>query len=416
MTRKKQDHGALTELLTTASAELLRDLICRLAASRPDVLRECLEYIKVHALLSEEQRNKSAGEAALALWSELEPDLAELDSYGGGEYSETDHVGGLLYDLQNSLAAKDVEAEYRHNLLAEILPYIESGNAGLDDDLYGVAFAACYDDDDWRRLAEALERMKGDWKIRQAREIYRKLGDREKYLELRHLKMEYGDDFHDLATFYWETGDKEKALAVAEEGLTKGGGRMDDLRAFLAERARESGNREEYLVLQFTQATDDITLEKYKAFKELCTPVEWAGFEPRVLDGLGNAVDSDRLKIRMYRKEYEEALSVLVKGRYPVHDWDGGDELRAAKALEDRFPEEILKYYLSGLYNLNVNATRKEYARKAKVMEKIRHLLVDVLRADARWRDLAGKIKRGNMRRPALQEEFAAVVAGWREL
>ena len=157
-------------------------------------------------------------------------------------------------------------------------------------------------------------------------------------------------------------------------------------------------------------------MEKYKAFKEVCTPAEWATFEPKVLDRLNDAWDSDRLKIRMYRKEYEEALSVLVKWRYPVHDLDGGDELRAAKALEDRFPEEILKYYLSGLYNLKVNATRKEYARNAKVMTKIRHLLVDVLKADARWRDLAGKIKRDNVRRPAFQEEFAAVVAGWLEL
>lgn len=415
MAAKKEKQDALTELLTAASAELLRDLIHQLAVSRPDVRRKCLEYLKAQAPLSQEQKNNSAGEAALALWSELEPDLEELDSCGG-EYSEVDYVGGLLYDLQKSLAAKDVEAEYRHSLLTEILPYIESGNAGLDDELYGVAFAACYENDDWRQLAEALERMKGDWKIRQAREIYRKLRDREKYLELRRLKMELGDDFHDLAAFYWETGEKQKAVAVAQEGLKKGRGRMDDLRAFLAERARESGNREEYLALQFAQATDHITLEKYKAFKEVCTPAEWATFEPKVLDRLNDAWDSDRLKIRMYRKEYEEALSVLVKGRYPVHDWDGGDELRAAKALEDRFPEEILKYYLSGLYNLKVNATRKEYARNAKVMTKIRHLLVDVLKADARWRDLAGKIKRDNVRRPAFQEEFAAVVAGWREL
>ena len=416
MAAKEEKPDVLTELLAAASPELLRNLVHQLIISSPELRRECLEYFKEHAPLSIEQRTRSSGESALELWSELEPELDKLDRYGGGEYSDVDYVEDLLYDLMKSLAAKDIEAEYRHSLLAEVLPYIESGNAGMDDALFDVAFATCYDDEDWRQLASALERMKGDWKMRQAREIYRRLGDREKYLELRYLKMELGNDFHDLAIFYWETGEKQKAFAVAEEGLKKGRGRMDDLRAFLAERARESGNREEYLALQFAQATDHITLEKYKAFTGVCTPEEWAALESKVLARLGDAWGSEQLKIRMHRKEYEEMLAILVKGRYPIHDWEGSDELRAAKALEERFPEKILKYYMSGLHNLNANATRKAYARNAKVMAKIRYVLVDVLKSEARWRNFAVKVKQDNLRRPALQEEFASVVAGWQEL
>jgi hypothetical protein len=50
--------------------------------------------------------------------------------------------------------------------------------------------------------------------------------------------VEYGADYYDLATFHWEQGQREKAMAIAREGLKKGKGRMDDLRAFVAKGGR----------------------------------------------------------------------------------------------------------------------------------------------------------------------------------
>lgn len=416
MAKKKKRQDPLADLLTAASPEALADLIIKLASSRPDVRRECFEYLKKHASLSPEQKKRSEGEAVLALWSELVPDLDELDDHGGGDYSQTDDVGDLLVQIQEKLATGRIEGEIRRELLEEVLPFIKTGNAGLDDELYAMAFAACYETDDWRYLAQSFEAMQKEWPVGRAREIYRKLGDREKYLELRSRKMEVGADYHDLATYYWDQGDREQALAVAEQGWRLGKGRMDELRQFLAERARETGNRERYMALQFAQATDHLTLGTYKAFKKICTPGEWGAFEARILGCLGGARESEQVKIRMHRGEYEQALAELTKGKYPRHAFDGADELQAAAKLESRFPEEILKYYLTGLGARNVDDTRKEYARKAKVMVKVRHMYVDVLKAEDRWRDFAGKVKKDNLRRPAFQEEFAKAVPGWREI
>jgi hypothetical protein len=74
--------------------------------------------------------------------------------------------------------------------------------------------------------------------------------------------MQYGADFHDLATYYWDSGEKEKAIHVAEEGLSKAQGRIDELWKFVAMRAQEAGDRDKYIGLQFAQATDRLSLEK----------------------------------------------------------------------------------------------------------------------------------------------------------
>jgi len=416
MANKKQTDNALNNLLASAGPEILRDLVSSLAFQGPEVRRTCFEYLKAHAPLSTTQKQTSDGEVVLALWEELYPDLEEMDDCGGGDYHVADHVGDLLGQMREKLTDGNVSHEVRRELLEEVLPFIKSGNAGLDDELYDTAYAACREEAEWRWLACSFEAMKQDWPLDHARRIYRRLGDREKYLELRRLKMVYGLDYHDLAQFYREEGNREQALAVAEEGLKKGQGRMDELRQFLAGHALESGDRERYLDLQFAQAVASLTLEGYKTFKKICDPSEWKRFEPGILAKLVSARGQEKLKILMFRREYEQAVAVLIKKGHPLQAWDGSEELEVARQLERLFPEEILRYYISGLGNLNVNATRKEYAHKAKVMAKIRHVYLDILESEERWRDFAGKIKQENLRRPALQEEFARTMPGWREL
>ncbi len=406
----------MAALLETAPKAKLVDLIVSVAASHPAVRRECLAYLNRHIVLSPNQKKQSEGEKLLALWAELAPDLDELDAYGGGDYDADSHVSSLLQEIAQALSRKKTPAAYRQQLLDNVLPYIESGNAGLDDNLYDVAYAACYTDDDWGALAEAFETMGEDWKLDHARRIYRKLGNREKYLELRQRKLDTGADYYDLADFHWKAGERQKAMEVAEEGLHRGKGRMDELRQFVAKRAKSAGNRERYLALQFDQAIDHLTCDKYKAFRKLCTAAEWKHYEAKILAQLANARDTEQLRIRMHRKEYEDAVAVLTRCRHPLYAWDSAYELQTARRLESRYPEAILKYYLSGLGNLKNNAPRKEYTRKAQVMKKVHHVLVDVLHDAPRWRDFAIKVKQNNIKRPAFQEEFAKAVPGWRAL
>jgi hypothetical protein len=314
--KRKQDDPLAAFLETSPKARLV-DLIVRVAASRPAVRRECLDYLNRHTALSPSRKKQSEGEKLLALWAELAPDLDELDAYGGGDYDTDVHVSSLLQEIAQALSRKKIDSDYRQKLLDNALPYIESGNAGLDDDLYDLAYAACYTDDDWRTLAQAFETMGGDWKLDHARRIYRRLGDGGKYLELRQRKLATGTDYFDLADFHWKAGEKQKAMEVAETGLLKGKGRMDDLRQFVAKRVKSAGNRERYLGLQFDQAIDPLTCDKYKTFRKLCTVTEWTCYEAKILARLETARDTQQLRIRMHRKEYEKAVAVLTRNRYP---------------------------------------------------------------------------------------------------
>ena len=416
MAKKRKQDDPLAALLETAPKTKLVDLLVHLASTRPVVRHECLDYLNRHTALSPSRKKQSEGEKLLALWAELAPDLDELDTYGGGDYDADFRVSSLLHEIAQALSRKKIDAGYRQKLLDNTLPYIENGNAGLDDDLYDVAYAACYNDDDWRALAKSLETMHGDWKLDHARRIYRRLGDREKYLELRQRKLATGADYHDLADFYWKAGEKQKAMEVAETGLLKGKGRLDELRQFVAKRVKSAGNRERYLALQFDQAIDPLTCDKYKAFRKLCTAAEWKHYEAKILARLDNAWETEQLRIRMHRKEHEEAVDVLTRSRYPLYAWDSAYELQTAKRLESRYPEAILSYYLSGLGNLKTNAPRKEYTRKAQVTKKVHHVLVNVLCDASRWRDFAIKVKQDNIKRPAFQEEFTKAVPGWQAL
>jgi hypothetical protein len=417
MKKKKNDsQETLEKLLAEALPEQLIELISSLANSNGDVRYQVFDYLNKNISLSEQQQEVSEGEAIMALWEEIEPNLRELDDYGGGNYEDEENVGDLLYDLFQELEEKEIGKDYRDQIREQIMPYIISGNAGMDDALYDVAYATCQDNDDLRNLALTFESMNQDWPKDHARRIYLKIGDHEKYLELRKQKMEYGGDYYELANFYWNNGQKQKAISIAEKGLKKGKGRMGELREFLMSRAQESKDRPLLLNLQFEQTTDRLTLEKYKTFRGICSKDEWLSFDKKMEIQITQASIDEKLKIYMHLKEYKKAVSVITKSRYPFRTWGGDTSIKVASQLEKRFPEEILKFYSSGLGNLNRNDTRQEYARKASVMAKVRRVYVDIMKKNEQWISFAQKIKKDNLRRPAFQDEFGKVIKDWKTL
>jgi hypothetical protein len=145
---------SLHEVVQAAGVDVLRQLVLRMAATRPDLRRECLDFLMRNVPLAGAAKASAQAGAAFAIWMELEPGLAELDTYGGGDEDTQGNVGALLCELSERLKEGDLPLKDRRALLDLVFPYIDSGNAGMDDMLYDLAYAACHGEEDLRDLAE----------------------------------------------------------------------------------------------------------------------------------------------------------------------------------------------------------------------------------------------------------------------
>ncbi|GAI04983.1 unnamed protein product, partial [marine sediment metagenome] len=96
------------------------------------IRRSCIDSLKGKVTLSPSVRNSAESSAALTLWYEIEPELSELDEYGGGEYSMIDDVGNGLYQLVEILTEVTLVEEDRGELLDEVFSYIKSANLPVD--------------------------------------------------------------------------------------------------------------------------------------------------------------------------------------------------------------------------------------------------------------------------------------------
>lgn len=398
---------SLDELLAMADVDTLRDLVRQLYKNQPAAQRECLDFLRERLPIAGKQSREAAGEAVLLLWREAEPCLA------GESWREHGQCGGLLDDLVERLRAERIPSRVRRSIVDEGLMHI--GETDFEDDLYGVLYAASPSDEELRYLAGRLEEPGLDWPLEQARHIYRLLGDREKYLELRARKMVYGTDYYDLAMFYSEAGETDRALTVAKEGLLKGQGRLDDLRRFLANHALDTGDRETYLDLQFQQAIDGINVQSYQDFQRLCTDSEWVNYECRFVAALSHARPAEQLKIHLLRDESERAITILSSRPY---SWwhDDSAILTAVASLEKRFPEQVLEFYREGVGDITSAHQRNHYAHTAKLLLKIRRVWVEIMGQAVAWEKFARNIKAINIRRPALQEEFGRIIPDWKSL
>jgi hypothetical protein len=77
--RMKRSEDLLVRLVSAAEKDVLAELVLALAGEEPEARRKCFEYLKKHAALPKDEQGEAEGEALMALWMELEPDLSELE-------------------------------------------------------------------------------------------------------------------------------------------------------------------------------------------------------------------------------------------------------------------------------------------------------------------------------------------------
>jgi hypothetical protein len=287
---------------------------------------------------------------------------------------------------------------------------------GIDDALIEVADATCSSKPDFGDLALRYEKTDRSSLIKSAIQSYRKADEDENYLRLRLPRLDCSADFHDLATFYWDKGEQDKAVETATQGLAQADGSPGKLRPFFADAAKEMGDRETYLNLYFEEHTHYLTRSSYKAFEVLCTEKEWSLFEAKLKTLLN---DDDSLKvaeINDYRKDYDQVLRYFIASTANQRFFSRYDDYALAEAYEKRFPEQILSYYRAVVGKLDESHSRATYIHQAEIFARIRRLLVDTIHRPDEWRAYAKLIKLQNNRRPAFQQEFGNMIVDWHQL
>ena len=77
----------LISMVNAASKDDLIELIKELKGNDISIRRICINHLKEKVTVSSSVNTTAESSAALTLWYEVEPELSELDEYGGGDYS-----------------------------------------------------------------------------------------------------------------------------------------------------------------------------------------------------------------------------------------------------------------------------------------------------------------------------------------
>ena len=93
----------LISMVNAASKDDLIELIKELKGNELSIRRICINHLKEKVTVSSSVNTTAESSAALTLWYEVEPELSELDEYGGGDYSLMEDVGDGLYQLYKKL-------------------------------------------------------------------------------------------------------------------------------------------------------------------------------------------------------------------------------------------------------------------------------------------------------------------------
>ena len=118
-------------------------------------------------------------------------------------------------------------------------------NSSFEDEMVRCFFSACKTKEDWEFLIKKLEEKPTDWDWSIIRKIYQDhLQDDETYLALRSKILKSGNDYWELVTFYRDRQNAQKAREIAEIGIEKGQGRLDDLFEYLTQLYTSEGNQE----------------------------------------------------------------------------------------------------------------------------------------------------------------------------
>ncbi len=390
----------LEELIEDLEREDYLQLLTEMAYRNDWAMGVILDYL-------EESKGSSSSKVVVKKLDLLQQEalavIEEFNRYGGGPEEEEELFYDRAYEMIEMLENHEIPAEYRRDLIDKFMPEFLVGNSGLSDATLDIVYTAAQSEEDWLKVIDYLEKSDSSFDRERIMYIYRdRLGEKEKYLELRKKKLEYGTDYYDLACFYRKEGEIERAVEVAREGEEQGAGRIIDNIRFLRKYYQEKGDYQRTLQYYVKEFAKEPSSEKYFAILEFCQEEkEKEEIESKLMEiikGSGYGRSSTLAAIYEEKEEYDKILELVLQeeitpGRYE-------------EILISEFPGEMVDFYQRQVQKCIDIKKRKSYRRGAQIALKIRKIFSEIFGETEKWQEYYQGILESYTRRPALQDEF----------
>jgi len=441
---EKSEGFSLDEELKSLDVEDLYNLVQNLIRKNSEVHRLVLEWFK-----EKEEASRVAKEVAtlndellMEYWEKAENIISEFNEYGGGPEDEEEEAYQWLNEISELIREGNISSDAKIGFLDEAFVEYDIGNSGFEDDLMHIFFEICETREEWEYLVEKLAKRPSDWRkdlIMRIQKNY--LRDERAYLEMRMENLHYGMDYWDLVDFYVNKGDLQKALETAEQGILKGEGRLTELFQFLFEHfaeERDTPNVERIVHIALTRKSEEKnmldrlfeyyktqgnyekakeTLQKaykimqygnyyaeYKKMKEFMRATDWKQVEPKIFKDIQEKDICDYLRICLDKNMKETVLHTILKP--PENQWimkNDFDEF--ADKLEADFPEKIIEYYWQSAYRNIPGGNRNTYRIASGYLAKVKHIYINLLKDESRWKKRFSDLKAEFKNRPAFLDE-----------
>ncbi|MCJ7616645.1 MAG: hypothetical protein MUO43_08935 [Desulfobacterales bacterium] len=207
-------------------------------------------------------------------WYEAKSIISKFNEYGGGPEDEEEECYSNLDHIEALAEKGEISTKVKFEFLDELFEEYNVGNSGFEDKMMELCFILCKTKEEWQYFVKKLGEEPTEWRKDRIMVIQKKyLKDDDAYLKMRKDDLHYGMDYWDMAEFYIGKGEQKKAVEIAEEGLSKGDGKLTELFEFLSDhyaKSQDTANLERVVQYAIKKKRDekmmlDRLFEYYKA-------------------------------------------------------------------------------------------------------------------------------------------------------
>ncbi len=448
---------SLEEKLCSLESKELCELVQTLMDKKPEVRKLILEWFKDMAkdmknMVTERERCQLDEELLMERWYDAKSIISQFNEHGGGSEDEEEECYDYLDEIEELAEKGRISTAAKCEFVDELFEEYNAHNSGFEDKMMDICFKVCKTKEEWQYLVKKLGENPTEWRRDLIMGIQKKcLHDDDAYLKIRTKDLKYGMDYWDLAEFYIEKGDIQKAVETAEDGLIKGEGRISELLEFLSEyyaKSRDTANLERVVQYALKKESDekvmlDKLFEYYKAqndyenakralltaleyvktigyipevrpyahynkMKQFMVEADWKDIETKIMREIREKDPEDYLRICLDKGLKKEVVHTLLNPPkkhsigFRFEQEYNFDEF--ADKLKEEFPEEIIKYYWQKAYS-NINGgNRGTYWLAAKYLAKVKHIYSNILNEESKWEPRFSALKVEFRKRPAFLE------------